>query len=80
MCNITIIVIYSESLKTVVWNNSSSISYMGKIELYYISGLIGDEKGVIWNLWGRDVCMQNIYTYIYTYVRIYVYIFMFYQM
>ena len=45
MCNITIFVIYSESQKTVVSNNSSSISYMEKIELYYISGLIGDEKG-----------------------------------
>ena len=43
---------------------------MGKIELYYISGLIGDEKGVIWNLWGRDVCMQNLYTYIYIYIYV----------
>lgn len=49
---------------------------MGKMELYYISGLIGDEKGVIWNLWGRDVCMQNLYTYIYirTYICIYIYV------
>ena len=61
MCNITIFVIYSESQKTAVSTNSSSISYMGKMELYYISGLIGDEKGVIWNLWVRDVCMQNLY-------------------
>ena len=45
---------------------------MGKIELCYNSGLIGDEKGVIWNLWGRDVCMQN--TYVRTYICIYIYV------
>ena len=41
---------------------------MGEIELCYISRVIGNEKGVIWNLWGRDVCMQNLYTYIYIYL------------
>ena len=50
---------------------------MGKIELYYNSGLIGDEKGLIWNLWGRDVCMQNLYTYIYIYVRTYICIYIY---
>ena len=52
---------------------------MGKIELCYNSGLIGDEKGVIWNLWGRDVCIQIPYTYIYIYIYIYTrtYVYMF---
>ena len=36
-------------------------------KLNYVSTLIGDEKGVIWNLWGRDVCMQK-YTYVYMYI------------
>ena len=50
---------------------------MGKIELCYISGLIGDEKGVIWNLWDRDVCMENLYNYIYIYIYIYIHICMY---